>query len=404
MLRALIWVGVGLAPVAAVVVLLGGGDSSVRFAVVLIAVGVVLIGASSLVRNDPVLLGLDVDDRVAGEVDMLREQLRTEFAAAARVTHHRLQSVQEELGRLRGAASAVPARPEPGHPTGGRAAVGTPMPAPGGASAAVALPGGRAAVVASAPGWPEPEKSNIRPQPGHVAGRYEPGQQTGGRAVVAISVGPALPPPAALAPRQRVGGAASVPPPMAPVFRAPVPLPRGAEYVSPRRATSGQFRSVAAPSGQYGMPRRPDDEPSFGGQSEQHWTDDEPSLDARHWADGAGYGGQDEQLSVDADPSYRGQPERYWTDDQPEQGWGDQPEQGWGDQPEQGWADDDPSYGGRPARPHKRRADVTAADLGYTGRRTRPDHARSSGPAAGPGYDDSGADQYWRRPADHDRW
>jgi hypothetical protein len=105
LLRALIWAGVSLAPVAAVVVvLLGATDAAERFAIVLIAACVVLIGASMLVRSDPVLLAMDVEDRVAAEVDALRDGLREEFAAAARATHHRVRAMQDETGRLRAAA------------------------------------------------------------------------------------------------------------------------------------------------------------------------------------------------------------------------------------------------------------------------------------------------------------
>jgi hypothetical protein len=82
LLRGLVWAGVVLAPIAAAVVLIGGSSSTVRFAVLLIAVSVVLIGASVLVRSDPVLLRMDVEDRVAQEVDAMRRELRAEFATA----------------------------------------------------------------------------------------------------------------------------------------------------------------------------------------------------------------------------------------------------------------------------------------------------------------------------------
>src|SRR5690349_9795807 len=83
LLQGLLWGGVVLAPLAAAVVLIGGGSTSVRFAVLLLAVSVVLIGASMLIRADPVLLRMDVEDRVAEEVENLRRQMRAEFASAA---------------------------------------------------------------------------------------------------------------------------------------------------------------------------------------------------------------------------------------------------------------------------------------------------------------------------------
>ena len=85
LLRGLIWAGVLLAPMAAAVVLLGTASNSVRFAVILIAVAVALIGASVLVRNDPVVSRLDAEDRMAEEVAALRQELRAEFAQGAGV-------------------------------------------------------------------------------------------------------------------------------------------------------------------------------------------------------------------------------------------------------------------------------------------------------------------------------
>ncbi|AEV88946.1 Actin cytoskeleton-regulatory complex protein PAN1 [Actinoplanes sp. SE50] len=83
LLRGLLWAGVILAPVAGAVVLLGGTGNSVRFGILLTAVSVVLVGASVLIRSDPVLLRIDVEDRVAEEVDRLRRGLITELAGHA---------------------------------------------------------------------------------------------------------------------------------------------------------------------------------------------------------------------------------------------------------------------------------------------------------------------------------
>ena len=172
LLTALIWAGVGLAPVAALVVLLGGSDNSIRFAVLLIAVCVVLIGAALLVRNDPVLLRMGIEE----QVEALREELREEIAASAHATGHRVKALQDEMTRMRAAGSpatalppaggrsavAPPAagRPEPGHTTGGRAAMAPPAvhggrPAVATASVAPAAgntPVGRTAAVAPVTG------------------------------------------------------------------------------------------------------------------------------------------------------------------------------------------------------------------------------------------------------------
>ena len=97
-LRGLLWAGLLLAPVAAAIVVLGHDYTAMRTAVLLIAVSVVLVGTSVLVRNDPVLLRMDVEDQVAREVAALRAELRSGAAAS--------------LPRQRGAAP-VPPGPSP---------------------------------------------------------------------------------------------------------------------------------------------------------------------------------------------------------------------------------------------------------------------------------------------------
>jgi hypothetical protein len=138
LLTVLIWAGVGLAPVAALVVLLGGSESSVRFAVLLIAVCVVLIGAALLIRNDPVLLRMDVEARV----EALREELREEITASAHATGHRVKALQDEMTRMRAAGSPAmalpPASARATAPAGGRAAVAVAAVAPAGGHTAVA--------------------------------------------------------------------------------------------------------------------------------------------------------------------------------------------------------------------------------------------------------------------------
>ncbi|MDT5033019.1 MAG: hypothetical protein QOC94_3190, partial [Actinoplanes sp.] len=223
LLRALIWGGVGLAPVTALVALVGGSDNSVRFAVVLIAVCVVLIGSSMLIRSDPVLLRMHVEDRVGEEVEALRAQLREEIAAAARVTSHRVQALEEELSQVRAGALAAPmgsAWPEPGLPTGGRAVV----PAAGTTSGPIQRPA--------------------------AAGR-----PTGGAAVAVNAVGPA----GAGAPRP--AGSATVAAAAArPVGTAsgPIPAPRAGAVVPPPMAAS-VFRPSSGPpstsSGARPLPR-----------------------------------------------------------------------------------------------------------------------------------------------------
>jgi len=130
LLRGLIWTGVLLAPLAAAIVLLGHSSGSVRFAVLLIAVSVVLIGASVLIRSDPVLQRMHVEDRLAEEVDALRADLRAEFARGGAPRSRPAESdfFRDEpmMPPAPGFAPApVRSRPEPGMSTGGRVVAGS---------------------------------------------------------------------------------------------------------------------------------------------------------------------------------------------------------------------------------------------------------------------------------------
>ncbi|RZU50620.1 hypothetical protein EV385_2395 [Krasilnikovia cinnamomea] len=331
--RLLVWAGAGLAPAAATVALLGG-DSSMRVAVLLLAVCVVLIGASLLIRSDPVLLRMDVEDRVAAEVETLREQLRAEVAAAARVTHHHVQTLQDELGQLRGAAWA-----EPGTTTGGRASVPAAVPHPAaGPTGSAPVPHG---VTGSAGGGMVPHGAT-GPTGGGMVPHGATGP-TGGGVVPHGATGPA-------------GG--GVVPQRAAVARSGLPRPRG--------PVPGPPPSVARP------PRNPPIValPPAG------------PLPAGPLPAGPSPGGRLPAGPLAAGPLAAG--------------------------PMASPSPGVPAEGGG-----KRRADITAVDLGYTGRRTRPDDTHEEfdyGPEPGhPGYGvtapdpydaDPLADEYdWRQPS-----
>ncbi|MBL7254473.1 hypothetical protein [Paractinoplanes lichenicola] len=281
LLRGLIWAGVLLAPVAALVVLLGQSSNTVRFAVLLIAVAVALIGASVLVRSDPVLGRMDIEDRVAEEVASLRRELRAEFGggrpqgrgaaqvhggppppmpapAAAAVAQVRPQPPEEEPSGFFADlpaegqypdpfANSYPANayPENSYPESDYPAneyaddsyqdgypeddYAPPMPA-GPPPMGTARP---PAPVASAAVRPP-----ARTGPGMTTGgrpiNPEPGTSTGGRVVAAAA---SVPPPPPI-PRQR--GAASVPPPPPP--QAP---PRASATVRPGNPYGHQPDSLA---------------------------------------------------------------------------------------------------------------------------------------------------------------
>jgi hypothetical protein len=193
LLPALVWGGVALAPIAVLVALIGGGTGSLRFAVLLLAVAVVLIGSSVLIRNDPTLLRLDLDERLAQGIEAAREEIRDEIAAAARATHHRVQTLQDDIVRFQSQRPpvaapgqrppaavppvqrppAVPAQRAPGTTSGVVRAPGTTSGAvrvPGTASGSV--PVARAAAVARAVP-PVAASAAVSPRP-HVPPVQEP--------------------------------------------------------------------------------------------------------------------------------------------------------------------------------------------------------------------------------------
>ncbi len=111
LLTGLFWAGVGLAPVAALVLLLGDGNGSLRFAVVLAVLAVVLIGLSIALRPNAESVRLDLEDMVLDEVDGLREDIRKDIATAAHATHkafgEKLQVLQDNVEALRAQLDAL---------------------------------------------------------------------------------------------------------------------------------------------------------------------------------------------------------------------------------------------------------------------------------------------------------
>jgi hypothetical protein len=186
-----------------------------------------------------------------------------------------------------------------------------------------------------------------------------------------------------------------VPSPAAPGFRPPTsPPPQGA-----------RFGDAVEESG------------FFAGQPDNAWADDEPAYGGYagggHPDGGYSGSGRSEGYSdggyADGGRAGAGYAERHWTDDEPSFGGPSQGNPGWSGDPgwqghqqdrpgggdpawegDQPWSNEAPDYGpswpdpdadpdadhADPQRPHKRRADVTAVDLGYTGRRSRSDHSR----------------------------
>lgn len=94
LLPVLFWAGVGLAPLAALLLVLGSG-SALRLGGVLGVLVVVMIGLSIALRPDVATVKLQIEETILEDIDMLRAEVREEIAAASRATH---QMVGERLG------------------------------------------------------------------------------------------------------------------------------------------------------------------------------------------------------------------------------------------------------------------------------------------------------------------
>ncbi|WP_328342314.1 hypothetical protein [Micromonospora sp. NBC_00421] len=116
LLTVLFWVGVALAPVAALILLLADGNGPLRFAAVLAITSVVLIGLSIALRADG---GAGSSGPEAlDEVEELRRELRSEIVAAAQRGNQALdqcQRTEEQVTALRRRLDAAAA----GTATGG---------------------------------------------------------------------------------------------------------------------------------------------------------------------------------------------------------------------------------------------------------------------------------------------
>ncbi|MEU6074984.1 hypothetical protein [Micromonospora sp. NPDC047074] len=102
LLAVLFWIGVALAPVAALILLVADGNGPLRFAAVLAIMAVVLIGLSIALRADGA--GPARTEELLDEIEQLRHELRGEIAAAAQRGNQALdhaQRAQEAVTALR---------------------------------------------------------------------------------------------------------------------------------------------------------------------------------------------------------------------------------------------------------------------------------------------------------------
>lgn len=145
----LFWGGLGLAPLAGLLLLLGIGG--LRAGALLGVLALVMIAVSIALRPDPTQVRMQLEEILLEELDRLRVEVREDIANASRATHqtvgermgalqHLVESVRAERARFAAPHSAVPTgvgqppvgrpaagHPGAGHPAGPRLAAGPPV-------------------------------------------------------------------------------------------------------------------------------------------------------------------------------------------------------------------------------------------------------------------------------------
>jgi hypothetical protein len=100
------WAGVGLAPLALLIMVVGASAGAIEVALALGLIAIVLIGVSMALRNDSVPVKNEVEQLVYDEIDTLRDDIREDITHAARSTHKaladRIVQLSETVDVLRG--------------------------------------------------------------------------------------------------------------------------------------------------------------------------------------------------------------------------------------------------------------------------------------------------------------
>jgi hypothetical protein len=118
LLPALFWSGVGLTPIAALLLLIGSGTGSIRFAVVLVLVSMVLIGVSITLRRESESVRTELQETIFDEIDVMRGDVRNDIGHAVQATHRafgekmqylldQLEATRAELQSTRGQLEAL---------------------------------------------------------------------------------------------------------------------------------------------------------------------------------------------------------------------------------------------------------------------------------------------------------
>jgi hypothetical protein len=93
----LFWLGIGLAPVAGILLVLGNQVGPLRAAAVVAVLSAVAIGLSVVLRDDAAMVKDDVEDQLRTEVDRLRSDLDTLRRGVEVSVHRELERVRGEI-------------------------------------------------------------------------------------------------------------------------------------------------------------------------------------------------------------------------------------------------------------------------------------------------------------------
>jgi len=116
LLGLLFWAGAGIAPLAAILLLIAQSNGMLRIAAVLALLSVALIGVSVALRGDPETVRRDLEEAIFEEIDGLHKDVRADIATAARATH---QAFGEKLQRLQAQVEALSEQLSTGNPPPG---------------------------------------------------------------------------------------------------------------------------------------------------------------------------------------------------------------------------------------------------------------------------------------------
>jgi hypothetical protein len=93
----LFWIGVGLAPVSALLLLVGSGTGSLRAAVGLLIISVIMVGISIMLRRDSEGIKSEIEETVYEEIDHVRADVRDDIGHAVQATHRALGEKMQYL-------------------------------------------------------------------------------------------------------------------------------------------------------------------------------------------------------------------------------------------------------------------------------------------------------------------